>query len=147
MKTYIFDWKRTLYDPDNRCLIDGAVDVLELLRQQGAVLSLVGKGADDMLAEVERLGVKQYFAYIDFRDGAKDIDLYEKAVAGVLPHDIVFVGDRVRSELAVGKSIGAKTVWVRQGVYADELPESSEQEPDFAVSSLRELKDLLQNFA
>lgn len=31
IKNVIFDWKRTLYDPDTKKLVDGALDLLEFM--------------------------------------------------------------------------------------------------------------------
>ena len=56
----------------------------------------------------------------------------------------VVIGDRVRSELAVGKSLGATTIWVKQGKFAEEGPENDQQQPDNIVSSLHACATLLR---
>lgn len=144
MKTIIFDWKRTLYSPDERQLIDGALDILSFLKDKGLYLAVVGKGDTDMYEEVERLGVKDYFNHIAFREGTKDKELFEEVVEKEGPDQTVFIGDRVRSELAVGNALGCRTVWVRQGKFADETPENKDQEPTYTVISLAEAQQLLQ---
>ena len=57
----VFDWKRTLYDPDSGQLIDGAWELLEFLQEKKIPMILIGKGGEDMNQEVERLGVKFFF--------------------------------------------------------------------------------------
>lgn len=58
------------------------------------------------------------------------------------PKKTVFIGDRVRSELEIGNKLGATTIWVKQGKFADELPEMRAQEPRFTVTSLSNLHKL-----
>jgi len=144
MKTFVLDWKRTLYDPDGRRLVDGASELLELLEQKGVRLVLVGKGSREMHEEVDRLGVRRYFEHINFIDGSKHPALFEPFVDPDSPADTIFVGDRVRSELAAGKDLGATTVWIRQGRFASEEPESPAGRPGHVFASLKELKQFLE---
>ncbi|OGI60038.1 hypothetical protein A2641_02590 [Candidatus Nomurabacteria bacterium RIFCSPHIGHO2_01_FULL_37_25] len=139
----IFDWKRTLYDPDTGKLVDGSIEILELLRKQNIPLSLIGKGGEDMYVKVEKLGVKKYFKSIMFQEGAKGVLLFKPYISNENASATLFIGDRVRSELAVGKTLGATTMWIRQGKFADETPENKDQEPDYTVVSLIEAKRLL----
>jgi FMN phosphatase YigB (HAD superfamily) len=143
IRTVIFDWKRTLYDPDDKVLIPGSRELLDALRSKGMQMALIGKGDEDMHAEVERLGVKEYFSHISFREGVKDDALFSEHMSKD-PHETLFIGDRIRSELAVGKRLEAQTMWVRQGKFADEAPESEAQQPDHMVFSLSEAAQLLK---
>ena len=143
ISSIVFDWKRTLYNPDESMLIDGAHEILELFRENGVPLVLVGKGGKDMYSEVKRLGVGKYFEQIVFQEGTKEDTLFRPYVSKESPSTTFFIGDRVRSELAVGKSLGATTIWVRQGRFAEEMPESEKQKPDHIVSSLTEDRVLL----
>lgn len=143
MKTCIFDWKRTLYDPQTHGLIDGALDVLKWLQSQQAKVVLIGKGTQDMYDEVDRLGVKAYFSYIHFREGPKDISLYTQFIDIPRPKDTVIIGDRITSEISVGNSLGATTIWIRQGKFADEAPTQPQQQPNHTITALPELVPLL----
>jgi ribonucleotide monophosphatase NagD (HAD superfamily) len=141
----IFDWKRTLYDPDSRSLIAGAKEVLELARQNNIPLVLIGKGGDDMQAEVDRLGVREFFTDVIFREGSKDANLFESKVSKEDPRNTLFIGDRVRSELAIGTMLHVTTIWIRQGKFAGEEPENEAQKSAYTFSSLAELKTWLQS--
>lgn len=143
MKTIIFDWKRTLYDPDEKNLIPGAIELLNFLKHKNIPLVLIGKGTQEMHDEVKRLGIKKYFTYILFREGVKDPNMYIPFIDNNFPKDTIFIGDRVRSELAVGNSLGATTIWVKQGKFAGEEPESENQKPTFTVLSLPAIKAIL----
>ncbi len=144
MKTVIFDWKQTLYNPEQKNLIEGAADILTYLKNKGMYLAVIGKGNVDMYDEVERLGVKQYFNHVAFREGTKDAELFEEIVNKEGADQTIFIGDRVRSELEVGNSLGCRTIWVKQGKFADELPENKNQEPTYTVNSLLEAQQLLE---
>lgn len=139
----IFDWKRTLYNPDDDTLISGSKEILEFFRDRGISLILVGKGGDDMNLEVRRLGVEKYFRSIVFQEGKKEEALFKPHVSQEDPRTTLFIGDRVKSELAMGKSLGATTIWVRHGKFADEVPENEVEKPDYTVSSLAEVQRLL----
>ncbi len=143
INSVIFDWKRTLYNPDDGTLITGSREILEILQKNKIPLFLMGKGGDDMYEEVKKLDVERYFTNIVFQEGAKEDALFKPFVSKDKPSGTLFIGDRIRSELAVGKSLGATTIWVRQGKFADETPENVSQEPDYTIASLVEAKALL----
>lgn len=145
MATYILDWKRTLYNPDTAELIEGAIKLLDYLsRRNDSKLILVGKGSDDMHREVKRLGVGNYFADIKFQEGDKDTSLFIEFIDKNDPKNTVFVGDRARSELAVGNSLGATTIWVKQGKFSEELPIDPVYVPTHTVGSLGEALKLIK---
>ena len=140
----IFDWKRTLYDPDSKVLIDGARKLLNFLKSKNLLIILIGKGGEDMNDEVKRLSVEDYFKEIVFAQGEKDPNIFAKYISKDEPKDTVLVGDRVRSELEIGNKLGAMTLWVKQGKFASEEPENKEQVPDYTVPNLSECQQLLK---
>ena len=144
MKYIIFDWKRTLYDPDKRDCINGALEILDYVFNNGTRMILIGKGSKEMYDEVERLNLKKYFSNIFFNEGEKQTALFEKFIINRKPEETVVIGDRIRSELKIGKSLKMTTIWVRQGEFAGEKPKSAKEEPTHTVTSLFELKELLE---
>ncbi len=145
INTIIFDWKRTLYNPDDGTLINGTKEILESLQHYNISLILIGKGGSEMYAEVKRLGVEQYFSNIVFQEGAKEDSLFKPYISKEDPSTTLIVGDRVRSEIMVGKSLGATTVWFRQGKFSGEEPENDNQKPDYIITALIEVAGLLKN--
>lgn len=143
----IFDWKRTLYNPDNGTLIDGSVEILDFLQSRNIPLFLIGKGGKDMYLEAKKLKVEKYFKSIVFEEGSKEETLFKPYISSDDPISTFFIGDRIRSELRVGKALRATTIWVRQGKFADETPENKDQEPDYTVTSLLEAKKLLSSLS
>lgn len=139
----IFDWKRTLYDPEAKNLIQGAQDVLNFIKTRGIDAVIIGKGGEEMYAEVDRLGVTHYFVDIIF-DEEKDEEQFIPFVAMAEAQNTHVVGDRVKAEIAIGNRLGATTVWVKQGPFATEEPEKDDEKPTHIVSSLQELHQLFQ---
>lgn len=144
LKIIILDWKRTLYDPDRGILIDGARELLDLIKSCNIPMVLIGKGGDDMRLEVERLKVGKYFRKIVFAEGEKDPQVFAPFISEDDPKRTLFIGDRVRSEVGIGKSLGATTVWVKQGKFATEEPENNNQQPDYIVPSLKDCLELFK---
>ncbi|MCL5784130.1 MAG: HAD hydrolase-like protein [Patescibacteria group bacterium] len=142
--TVIFDWKRTLYDPDRRVVIDGITELLDFIKSKNIPMILIGKGGEDMQLEVERLGVGKYFRHIVFAEGEKDPQSFIPHLSKDNPKKTLLIGDRVRSELKIGKKLGATTIWAKQGKFAKEEPEDKTQEPSYIVTSLTECLKLLQ---
>lgn len=142
MKIVIFDWKRTLYDPDNKVLMKGALEVLSLLKKKNIPLVLVGKGNHEMHDEVEKLGVRKYFLRVDFREGPKQPGFFTDYIDKKSPQETIIVGDRIQSELEIGNTLGATTIWVKQGKFSKEKPQTKKQTPSYIVHSLYELKIL-----
>jgi len=140
----IFDWKRTLYDPDTKKLINGSKDLLKMLKDKNIPLFLIGKGNLEMLKEVGRLGIKDLFADISFVEGNKNTEQFEPFIDKDNPKSSIVIGDRVQSELSIGKSLHTTTIWVKQGKFADEIPLDETQTPTYTVQSLQEVKELLK---
>ncbi len=145
IKTIIFDWKRTLYDPDQKTLIAGAKNLLEFIKSKNIPMVLIGKGGDEMDEAVSRLGVKGYFKKIIFAEGMKDPRMFMPYISGDDSKKTLFIGDRVRSELEIGKKLGVTTIWVKQGKFALEEPLNKDQKPKYTVSNLTDCRLLLQN--
>lgn len=141
----IFDWKRTLYDPEQKCLIAGVKNLLENFKRNNVPMVLIGKGGDEMNEEVNRLGVGGYFKQIIFAEGAKDLNMFMPYISEDHPKKTLFIGDRVRSELEIGKKLGVTTIWVKQGKFATELPLNPDQQPDYIVPNLNACRALLES--
>lgn len=140
IKTIIFDWKRTLYDPDKKELIPGAKKLLTFLKPKEIPLILIGKGKEEMLFELERLKIKDFFTKVIF-EKEKNIDLYLPFIDKINPQNTILIGDRARTEIETGIKLGTTTIWLRRGKYKDEKPFS---QPSITVTTLHKLIDALK---
>ena len=74
-----------------------------------------------------------------------DLAIFELAMkkSGCGPEDAAMVGDRIDNDIAPAKSLGWKTIRIKQGLSQGQVPMSAEQVPDFEVRRLQEVLDIL----
>ncbi len=74
-----------------------------------------------------------------------DLAFFQLAMekSGCLPEHTVMVGDRLDNDIAPAKSLGWRTIRVRQGYFRSQVPMGAEQEPDFEVGRLRDVLEIL----
>ena len=140
----ISDWKGTLYNSVDKCLIEGTIELLELLQTKNIPIHLIGKGGQDMYQEVRRLEVDKYFESMLFIDEAKNIKHFVDLVNKTNSRQTLVIGDRIQSEISVGKSLGTITIWIQNGKFSDQIPRNESEQPDFVVNNLNELMALFQ---
>ncbi|UCH33227.1 MAG: HAD family hydrolase [Armatimonadota bacterium] len=64
--------------------------------------------------------------------------------AGCEPHQAVMVGDRIDNDIRPAKALGWRTIRVLQGFAKAQSPRGPDEEPDFTVSSLKDIVSLLR---
>ena len=147
MDPIIFDYNRTLNDPDNYpddIFVPGTLPVLNTLKEKGFTLFMYckgGEGRTGMLNQYSSLfqavcvvPEKSFDSLKAFCD-ANSID----------PKAAWMVGDRVMKEIAFGNALGMKTVWLKKGKFAEEGPKNKEEEPEFTIISLAGLLKITGN--
>lgn len=139
MYTIIFDWKRTLYNPESKKLMPGTLKILKFLTTKCLKVILIGKGGTDMYQEVKRLKVEKYFSKIIFQEGKKDLKTFNQFVSIKNPKLTIVIGDRVRSEIEIGNTLKTTTIWIKNGKFSEELPLNKIQNPTFTLDSLNDL--------
>lgn len=135
----IFDYNRTIYDPEKLELYEGVYELLNKLSQEHK-LYLVSKNEPGRGNIITELGIADFFNQIIFVDNKTATD-FQKLVGAET--NVIVVGDRVKGEIKIGKMLGYKTVWVRQGKFKDELPENENEEPDTIIDNIVKLLSVL----
>jgi len=147
----IFDYARTIADPETSQLFPEAEAVLLFFKKNVAKMALVSRGqdVDQRLKDFETLDLKRYFDAFSVvgPGGTKDFTSLLKELEVTSPEKCLIIGDRVKSEILEGNKLGCKTVWVKQGKFAAEEPENEIEQPDYIVMSLSELPDLFERIA
>ncbi len=138
----ILDFNRTLYNPDADELMPGVRELLDALRDQRAILFLVSAAAPSRQALIARLGLAPYFTDIIITMD-KSVSTFRQIHDSHQADPWIVIGDRIRREITYGNAIGATTIWVRQGKFAEELPIASAEEPNYTVSSLAEVGPII----
>ena len=61
---------------------------------------------------------------------------------GVPPSEILVVGDRPAREIRAGRELGMPTVRLRQGEFKSQMPAGPEEEPDYNIGNISEVRNL-----
>jgi ribonucleotide monophosphatase NagD (HAD superfamily) len=144
----IFDYNRTLVRGEETppIFFPETTSVLKILKDRGIKMAVVsvGENPSQRLQEFELLRLADYISVFKIvgKDERKDLqpvldELQVEAKACVV------VGDRIKKEITEGNRVGATTVWLQQGKFAEELPETSEETPDFIIKTLSQLVPIL----
>lgn len=139
----IFDYNRTLYNPETQSLSSNAVVLLEILSQKHK-LYLVGRNEPERNNKLDELNIRKYFEQAQFVD-RKTEELFRSIVTN--DKNVTFViGDRIYEEITIGNKLGYKTIWVRQGKFCEEVPRNESENPLFTVHSLSEIEPILAQY-
>ena len=140
MKLVIFDWKRTLFHPQSMELADGAKELFQYLESKDIRMVIFGKDqGGDMQSMVDKFDIRHFFHEIKFITDQKSAEMFRDLAKDFDIDQVWVVGDRIKGEINKGNEIGAQTVWLKNGKFAGEAPESDEEKPNYTFSSLHEL--------
>lgn len=147
IKAIIFDWGRTIYDTENHRLFPEVKSILEYLhtKYKLALVSLVKTGTiDERWQVIETNDLKKYFTSILFTETDKDT-LYHETLAklNLGRGEICIVDDRTIRGIAWGNKLGAMTIWLKKGKFANELPNEETGAPTYIIHELNELLTIL----
>jgi len=108
MKTIIFDFYKTLYDPKKEYLYEGVVELLLILSNKYRLI-LMSTGGIERLNVIRKLNIRRYFlkTLIVKR---KTIDYFNEVIFD--PNQTLIIGDRIEEEIRIGKKLGCKTLRV-----------------------------------
>ena len=142
----IFDFNRTLYDPDKEKLMEGAIKVLNTLRKRKVKMALLSRTTTGHRKQlIESLGLAPYFSEIIVTSEPKNEAhfLQMTKAMGVSANRCVVVGDRIKSEITIANKLGMESIWLRRGKFRKEVPESAEEQPSHIINNLHEIYSLL----
>jgi len=137
----IFDYNRTLFDPETDSLYPGVSGLLKVLSKKYD-LFLISKNEPGRKEKFEKMDIKRYFQRVVFVEN-KTKQLFEDLSNN--SRDVFIVGDKVQEEIFLGNVLGFITIWVKQGKFARELP-TKEQTPQYIINDIRELQTILTTY-
>ncbi|MDZ4247893.1 MAG: HAD hydrolase-like protein [Patescibacteria group bacterium] len=139
----IFDFNRTLYDPDSARLVPGTLKVLGELQGRGCVLYLISRGGPDRARLIRKLGLESVFAGIKVTERKNLRDF--RAIAKRHPTASIYVvGDRPSQEIRLGNRLGFRTIRFLRGKFSREIPRSDDERADLTIDLLTELTDIVR---
>ncbi len=147
MKGIIFDFNRTVYDPETEQLTPGVLDLLKELREKGYKLAIVSRNdyPDTRRAFVTEIGLDPYFDVI-MVVLEKNPEVYKECAEqlGVQPEECMVVDDIVYRGILMGNKLGMTTVWYKSGKFQERMPENEEEKPDYTITELESVKKILE---
>lgn len=136
----IFDYNRTIFNPETDTLYDG---VFELLKDLSLKHNLVLVSKDEMgrEAKLKDFGIVKYFDNTIFVE-EKTAEIFKSLVKD--NEKVLVVGDRVRGEISIGNKLGFITIWVNQGKFANEIPRNQNEIPNHSISEIKYLSEIIK---
>lgn len=144
-----FGLQKTPWHKEDEVPYPDAEDVLKYLCGQGYKIGVI---ANQSLGTAERLEKWGLLKYIDVVAASAELGvskpdraIFDKALemAGCVACEAVMIGDRLDNDIIPAKKLGMKTIWIRQGFAIYQNPQNLEEQPDYIVDSLAELKEIL----
>ena len=132
---------------DLETLYPEAPAILAALSQKYS-LGVIANQAKDLKKRLRAWGILPYFTAVasSWEAGCWKPDpalfRYALSLAGCAPEEAVMIGDRLDNDIAPAKALGMKTVWLRKGFGALQIPKGPEYEPDYTIDSLKELSSI-----
>ena len=132
------------YRTELETLYNEAPAVIKALSQKHE-LGIIANQLDGLKERLQAFDLLHYFKYIisswDLKVMKPDIRIFEYALdkTNCSPQETCMIGDRLDNDILPAKSLGMKTVWIKQGFGALQKPLSKSEEPDYTINNLAEL--------
>jgi FMN phosphatase YigB (HAD superfamily) len=140
----IFDYNRTLFDPENGGLYESVYETLEKLSKEHKLFlfSYNEFGRDKFMKDVH---IDNFFSKISLVEN-KDEKSMSLLIKDSSTDRTFVVGDSLRNEISIGNKLGYETIWLRKGKFAFELPRNKNEEPSYIINSLGEIFEILKKY-
>jgi len=151
IKAIIFDWGRTLFDPEAKKELPDAEEVLSYCKQKGykiCVASLVRPPTttkEERENQIKNLVLGKYIDIFEVSEDKEKDKILNKIVAelNIQKEEILMVDDRIVKSIKYGNKNGHPTAWLQIGMFANELPNPETGTPTYIINSLLELKNII----
>lgn len=140
IKGIIFDFNRTLYDPEKGRLFDGVIPLLNFLKAEGLKLGLISFGGEEKSRLIESLGLTEALDWEKVVAEKRPDDFREFPLRfGLKEEEVLVVGDLLDEEIALGVSLGMQTAWIGNSHSRRDLG----IQPNFVIEEIGELRSVL----
>lgn len=131
-------------------LFRGVLPLLRFLHSRGVRVYIVSFGEPEIQrAKVRALGLEGHPGIDQIYYADRDQLLTKEAAFAMIQQqlqlpacEMLIVGDRPMREIRAGKELGMHTVRLRHGEFASQKPRGPEEEPDYEVRHVSEIKAL-----
>lgn len=138
----IFDYNRTIFDPETDNLYLG---VLELLQKLSAKyeLFLISRNEPARKRRLEELNIKNYFQKISFVN-EKSKQILEEISGNT--KNVIVIGDSISDEIKIGNQLGFITVRLKKGKFATEIPKNKDEIAKFNITNISDLENIISSY-
>ncbi len=125
-------------------LLPDAEATLKYLVPRYRLFLLTAGEENTQMKKVIRSGVKDFFHEIKIVGALEKQDKKESITEWIRqkkiePEKTLSIGNRLKDEIRVSKSLGLHTCWFKFGEHADESPTEPDEQPDYEVAHHSEL--------
>ncbi len=138
----IFDYNRTIFNPDKQELYSGVFELLNDLSKKQE-LFLISKNEAGRNEILEKFRINKFFKRIIFTDN-KSVKTFQEIIG--TDKNAIVVGDRVQGEITIGNQLNLVTVWIKQGKFSGVVPINEIQKPKYTISNISELKEIIKQY-
>lgn len=144
MTNIIFDYNRTLYNPDEHKLYDGVYELLEKLQMKFSLFlySYNELGRDKFMKDSK---IEKFFKSIALVD-KKTEETMHNLITPFPAKTTLVVGDSLRDEIRIGNELGYETIWLKKGKFSNETPRTEKEKPTYIISELEEVVEILKKY-
>lgn len=143
MQTVIFDFNRTLFDPDTESLLPGVQKMLQTLHDRNVAMHVISRNEAGRGTALETLGIRGFFLTVTFVE-EKTPSMFDGIIDGQNSLENVFVvGDYLHEEIRLGNQRRLRTIWLQRGKFAHLKPESTDDVPWKTIFEMNELLPIL----
>lgn len=135
----IFDYNRTLFNPETDALYPGVLTLLATLSERHE-LCLVSKNEPTRKGRLKEFGIEKYFKAIAFVD-EKSKQIFQE-IAGN-EENVLVVGDSISSEIKVGNQLGFRTIRVLTGKFATQIPRGEHEIAKCEVERITDVEKII----
>tara|TARA_B110001454_G_scaffold219179_1_gene250844 strand:- start:135795 stop:136490 length:696 start_codon:yes stop_codon:yes gene_type:complete len=140
---------RLFYEPDlppNLALMPGAEDNLKTLGAKYEVFVVTAGVVSAQHKKLAQLKIERFIKkenILVVAEGAYPTKraAFEKIVedSGILPEQLLSIGNRLSQEIRMAKQIGAKTCYYQHGEHAEDVAQDHFEIPDYTIHTHKEL--------
>ena len=125
-------------------LLPEVASTLQYLKPRYQLFLLTAGEENTQAEKILRAGLKDFFHEIKIVGSLEKKDKKESIAQWILqkkiePEKTLSIGNRLKDEIRVSKSLGLHTCWFKYGEHADESPTEPDEKPDYEVAYHSEL--------
>jgi len=129
------------------------VPTLIKLNETGYKLGIITDGIPvKQWEKLIRLGLQHFFHSVfissDIEKEKPALEMFNLALKEMKlkPKEAMMVGDRIDKDIAGANKVGMITVQILRGKYSKNIPKSKLEEPDYVISTMKDLLDILNKY-